>query len=350
MADRTPDAPPTSVPKKSLLFPEFVSGNGAPVLALDVAIDQIPEEKMRWVEHLHLTTQLYVEHSRFMGHATIWSYVEIGGFASGENPYGAAMIHVAIGLPERFLQELELRLQSYLGQSYVAIRRYVGLNREDGWRPVCHVEQGIAWRQIDADEWEPILSRKLRSSSKKAEPPPATGNLAPDGAGDQKGIAADNEISSDRIAIGMPSENVEIACAVRTMFSDGVIRTRNEAIRGLAVVLGYKRVGSEVRVRMNGALIAAVRRGILVNSAKGLEIGAKSILLFEEDQIQKQFLSSLPGRSWTDRDAAILGFARWLGFARTGSQITKVAKFTIRTLSRQKKLEVDGTSIRRIST
>jgi hypothetical protein len=144
-------------------------------------------------------------------------------------------------------------------------------------------------------------------------------------------------------------DEFDLACAVRSVFADGEPRPRDRAIRDLAVSLGFRRVGANIRGRMDNALRTAVRRGILENSTEGLSISNASIRAYHKDDLQKQFLASLRGRGWTGRDEAILNFARWLGFARTGGVITQKAESTVRDLIRQGRLERGRRSIRRRS-
>jgi hypothetical protein len=98
---------------------------------------------------------------------------------------------------------------------------------------------------------------------------------------------------------------------------------------------------------MHGALIMAVRRRILENTPEGLRLLTRTIGDYTRDEVQTQFLASLQGRAWTEQEDAIRGFARWLGFQRTGPVIAEEATSTIRTLIRQGRLERDGISIRR---
>jgi len=69
---------------------------------------------------------------------------------------------------------------------------------------------------------------------------------------------------------------------------------------------------------------------------------------YERDPLKKQFLASLEGRVWTDREDAIRNFARWLGFRCTGASIADTARSIINGLLREERLKSDGTRIRRI--
>jgi hypothetical protein len=122
---------------------------------------------------------------------------------------------------------------------------------------------------------------------------------------------------------------------------------RDAAIKGLTSELGYERVGSRVREILDNAIRTAVRRGILSNEGGDLSVFARSVADYERDLLKEQFLASLQGGAWQDRDEAIRGFARWLGFRRTGSQVDETARSLVNGLLREGRLETDGPSIRR---
>lgn len=140
----------------------------------------------------------------------------------------------------------------------------------------------------------------------------------------------------------------ELICQVRQVFSSGGGRTREAAIRELATQLGYERVGPRIREELDNAIRTAVRRGILLGQGDELRTHSRTIEDYERDFLKEQFLASLQGRAWTDREEAIKGFARWLGFRRTGPSIDEMGRSLINGLIRDGRLEKDGPSIRRI--
>src|SRR5690606_30663512 len=93
-----------------------------------------------------------------------------------------------------------------------------------------------------------------------------------------------------------------------------------------------------------------VRRGILDNDAGALSLRYRSLAEHAQDDrdgLKTQFLASLNGRAWTERDEAIAGFARWMGFRRTGARIGEIAESLVKGLLREGRLERDGSRIRR---
>jgi hypothetical protein len=118
-------------------------------------------------------------------------------------------------------------------------------------------------------------------------------------------------------------------------------------LRHLAAALGYRRLGPHIREVLDSDLLTAVRRGILQNECGQLSLFCRSIEHYERDFLKDQFLASL-GRIWTVREDAIEGFARFLGFARTGRVIEDTARSLINGLLRENRLETDGPRLRRL--
>jgi hypothetical protein len=124
----------------------------------------------------------------------------------------------------------------------------------------------------------------------------------------------------------------ELICAVRQLFTDGSVRDRDTAIGDLAGQVGFARVGSRIRESLDNVVRTAVRRGILENNGSGLRLQARS---HDRALLKDQFLASLRGNSWTERDDAIREFSRWLGFRRTGSAIDETTRSVINVLLRE---------------
>jgi hypothetical protein len=139
----------------------------------------------------------------------------------------------------------------------------------------------------------------------------------------------------------------ELICTIRQLFNDGEERERDEAIDTLARDLGYQRTGTQIREELDNALRTAVRRGILTSERGSLRLLARQIDGYERDFLKEQFLASLAGRQWTEREDAARAFARWLGFRRTGRIIDETAKSLINGLLREGRLESSGSQIRR---
>jgi len=144
-----------------------------------------------------------------------------------------------------------------------------------------------------------------------------------------------------------PVECEDLICLVRQCFSVGGARDRESAITELAGALRYQRVGCRIRKELDDAIRTAVRRGILEHREEELVLCSRSIEEYDRDFLKDQFLASLEGRLWTEREEAITGFARWLGFRRTGPSIDESARSLINGLLRDGRIEADGSRIRR---
>ena len=139
----------------------------------------------------------------------------------------------------------------------------------------------------------------------------------------------------------------ELICQIRQLFTGGDALERESAITDLARELGYQRTGPRIHEVLDDTIRTAVRRGILENTGGNLRIGAKSVEQYEREFLKDQFLASLGGNTWTEREDAIRAFARWLGFRRTGPAIDDVARSLINGLIRDGRLESDGSVVRR---
>lgn len=165
----------------------------------------------------------------------------------------------------------------------------------------------------------------------------------------------DHQLPGEAATKAEPRRNSEIPdredliCLVRQVFGDGIERERDAAITDLAHELGYQRTSSKIADELDDVLRTAVRRGIVENTGGMLKIAANSIELYERNFLKDQFVSSLGGRQWIEREEAIRGFARWLGYLRTGKNIDETARSLINGLIREGRIESDGTQIRRSS-
>jgi len=330
----------------SLMFPDFVMKEGARKLTFEVGIDYLSDSEVRLrVEEIFFFVNKFVEQTRFRGQASVWDSCQISAnLMSGRRDPGRSMFHVVFGLPESFLASLYDHLKYKLGTSNVGIVEYATFIRDE-WVPVCHVERGKAWRRDDGDKWVPISVRHKVSSAPIEEVSTAQdGNQ--DESLEQKARPTGSLLSGAATVVDSIRE-ADMACDVRGLFANGGARLRGAAILGLARSQGYARTGSNIKLRMDRALSSAVRRGILAESGGKLALACRSIGDYSKAALAEQFLASLAADGWTYRDAAILEFARWLGFRRTGSNIHKRSESAISNLVRGGKLERRGPAIRK---
>jgi len=144
------------------------------------------------------------------------------------------------------------------------------------------------------------------------------------------------------------TEQNDVLCTIRQMFSEGLELTREEAFWKIAKELGYDRVGSKIEEILDSDIRTAVKRGILENDRGTLRIDCRTIEEFRRDFLKDQFMASI-GRVWVEREEAVRSFARFLGFRRAGEKIQDTVRSLINGLLREDRLESDGQLIRRKS-
>jgi len=139
----------------------------------------------------------------------------------------------------------------------------------------------------------------------------------------------------------------DLICRIRHLFGDGEERQRDAVIEALAREVGLQDAGSRIRKAIDHALRIAIGRNILANEHGALRLSARNIEQYERNLLKEQFLASLSGRPWIERDDAIRTFARWMGFRRTGRSIDETVRSLVNGLVREKRVERDGSRIRR---
>jgi len=132
-----------------------------------------------------------------------------------------------------------------------------------------------------------------------------------------------------------------VLCTIRKVFSTGGPRDRETALHDVAEALGYQRVGTAIREVLGRDLLTAVKRGILENDRGELRLFARNLTDYHRDDLKANMLSAI-GRGWVEREEAIRLLARWLGFARTGSEMKLEGKSLINGLIREGRLESEG--------
>jgi hypothetical protein len=140
----------------------------------------------------------------------------------------------------------------------------------------------------------------------------------------------------------------DLICRIRQLFVEGGERERESAIDDMARELGYQHTGVRIHDKLDNALRTAVRRGILSNEQGVLRLFVRTIEQYDREFLKEQFLASLSGRQWVERDDAIRDFARWMGFKRTGAAIDDTARSLINGLLREERLARSESRIRRI--
>jgi hypothetical protein len=137
----------------------------------------------------------------------------------------------------------------------------------------------------------------------------------------------------------------DLMCDIRQILRGAEVRTREDIIGQLQAPAGN--LDNSIREELENAVRVAVRRHILESRREGLTLATRNIADYERDFLKDQFIASLQGRAWTERENSIRRFARWLGFRRTGPSIDETARSLINGLIRDGRLESKGSQIRR---
>jgi hypothetical protein len=220
------------------------------------------------------------------------------------------------------------------------------IEKHGGWLGAFQAAVADADRPDLAQPMPPPLQASLLRDRWIGEPAEADASDAPDSADAGQSDEDEPNDPSGRTPIEALDTD-ELMALIRRFVGQNQPIDRDAAIRGLASELGYERVGSRVREALDNAIRTAVRRGILGNEGGDLTVFARSVADYERLLLKEQFMASLQGGAWQDRDDAIRGFARWLGFRRTGSQVDEAARSLVNGLLREGRLETDGPNIRR---
>ena|GEM_PF-3232365 len=136
-------------------------------------------------------------------------------------------------------------------------------------------------------------------------------------------------------------EQNEVMAACREVFSHGGARDRESVLRQVAQVLGYQRLGKNIRELLEKELRTAVRRGIIQNADGELTVLCRSISEYTNDHLVSTLLTAI-GNTWWVRVDAIVAAARYLGFRRNGKNIQAAFKSAINAAIRRGLIERDG--------
>jgi hypothetical protein len=215
------------------------------------------------------------------------------------------------------------------------------------------IVEGTAQNALSADTSIDAQVRQLRNTKEEPENSSPSIEVSADDQGaehkrkpkKERAPHSNNEDSPVRID---ETEQHEVLCTIRQMFSEGLELSREVAFKKIAKELGYDRVGSKIEEILDSDIRTAVKRGILENESGTLKLLCKTIEGYEREFLKDQFLASI-GRPWVEREEAVRAFTRFMGFRRAGEKIQDTVRSLINGLLREDRLESDGQLIRRKS-
>jgi hypothetical protein len=153
--------------------------------------------------------------------------------------------------------------------------------------------------------------------------------------------------ASDRTA-AYEADRDELICNLRQMFRGSEILRREDVITALQISTGNEHPSDQIGIELDNVIRTSVRRGILEHKDGGLSLSTRNITDYQREFLKDQYLASMQGRGWIERDESIRSFARWLGFRRTGPAIDESSRSLINGLIREGRLQSNGRQIRRV--
>jgi predicted helicase len=236
-------------------------------------------------------------------------------------------IVVALAETIRLMQEIDEVIEQY-----------------GGWPGAFAQAEAEARETADTDNVVPLSHLKSAVFAHQAAPLPLQKAAEPEA---QPYEAANASAHGGTRRDPDEQDHEDLICRIRHMFGDGEDRERDAAIGALVRELGCQDAASRIHTAVEHALRIAIERSILVDKSGGLRLSARNIEQYERHLLKEQFLASLSGRPWIERDEAIRAFARWMGFRRTGRSIDETARSLINGLLREGRLERQDQLIRR---
>jgi hypothetical protein len=215
------------------------------------------------------------------------------------------------------------------------------------------IVEGTAQNALSADTSIDAQVRELQHTKEEPENSSPSIEVSADDQGAEqntkpKKARASSAQDEDKPVRIDETEQNDVLCTIRQMFSEGLELSRELAFKKIAKELGYDRVGSKIEEILDSDIRTAVKRGILENERGTLKILCKTIEGYEREFLKDQFLASI-GRPWVEREEAVRAFTRFMGFRRAGERIQDTVRSLINGLLREDRLESDGQLIRRKS-
>lgn len=143
------------------------------------------------------------------------------------------------------------------------------------------------------------------------------------------------------------AEENDAICRMRALLSDAPL-SEADLIRQTAYKLGYQKASPQISHALQGVLRAAVRRGVAVREDRVISLMCRSVDEYSDDHLKDQFAAAMRRESsgWITREDAVRAFARWMGYAKTGSTIDVKGASLIRKLLLAKRIEASGIYVR----
>lgn len=143
------------VAEAKLEFPDLAWRERQIRHALEIRIDALPDEyQCRWQLPVHEFASRWITQKSFTDKATLWQWGSMSANLIPGAGFGWSEFVIHFGLPQTFMQGLERHLVATF-RGCARLSEMMPAQRDDGWSPFCHIEQGRAWEQMDAHVWIP---------------------------------------------------------------------------------------------------------------------------------------------------------------------------------------------------
>lgn len=144
----------------TLEFPEHVWKEKSVKYGIEVSIDFLPPEfEGNWLPVVYAASEKWVRSKKFDGKATLWMWGTVSiNFQAVNDDASWSEFVIPVGLPESFLIFLHAELTKSFGNK-VRFSEGIQLRRAEGWAAICHIENGRAWVEEDANLWIPFDSK-----------------------------------------------------------------------------------------------------------------------------------------------------------------------------------------------
>jgi hypothetical protein len=286
----------------------------------------IPDEK--WYKHfiakaiLFRSTQDLVKKQKFPAYRAVITAYTVAGMAE---KFGDAFDLDLVWQNQSISDGLSVLIQSCAVAIDKELRRSAGGRMPSEWAK--KVECWDSLKEIKLADPEPL-------------PPELRISVRSDPTIETERFDSDESLSTDR-------DVDSVILRVRPIFGRLDFLTREELSTRLLEALGYSASESNGHEDVENIIRACIRRCILEEGGGGYALVGRTVADYSRDDLKDQFLASLNGSGWMERNECIPRFARWLGFRRTGPNIEDAARSAINGLIRSERLEKMGSQIRR---
>ena len=278
-----------------LEFPEYNCRDEQVRQTVQVDLDHLPEKfEGNWLQHVRTFTSKWIEEKGFDKSATIWMWGTASADFNHPTPSWAEFL-VQFGLPSKFLSELYTHLSHLFGGN--CRQGYIQFQKDEGWQPVCHIEQNAAWQDAGGECWTKLNASQGESEMliKRVEPT------------EIQNASSDDDDANDPAAVSaLKPRAMRI---IRSFFKINQSLTREELSLELAKAASVTKLDETAQTECNNILMTAVRRGVLKNTGNNVySLQYASIDELTYEFLCSQFYASLAGSTWHTREDAIKRF------------------------------------------